>query len=185
MLHGKVQLSRKNNPCYKSRTCQIHPSYPTSQRSSNSHPDDFVRARTNTANLATDSAHPHARTYNPPANPPTHSIAMYIRRYSTMYIQRYSRTAAVVLCCAVVRTYSCMQRESTTHGGVFCKCSFQGKTTPIQNLGHGRYPTAEALPAMLTAKVPVNGLCPTTLLTPPRLSRVHDPRSGEECKDDE
>ena len=55
--------------------------------------------------------------------------------------------------------------------------------TLTKNLGHVRYPAAEALPALLTARVPVNGLCPTNLLTQARLSsRVHNPRNGEEWK---
>ena len=54
---------------------------------------------------------------------------------------------------------------------------------PHYNLGHVRYPAVEALPAMLTAKVPVNGICLTTLLTHASLHVVvHDPRSGKERK---
>ena len=118
--------------------------YPPSQRSSSSHPDDFARARTTAANLATDSEHPYTRTHIPPTNPSTPPIAMFM--------QWYSKTAAVV------RTYS-KQRASTTHGGVFCKCSLQGKATLTKVKISDMLDTpAESLPAVLTARMPVNGL---------------------------
>ena len=101
LVHGKVQLSRQTDP-YKSRTCQIHTPQAKESSSSSSHPYGFARARTNAANLATDSAHQHARTHNPSTNPPTHPIAMDI--------QRYSRTAAAVFCCDV-HTYSSKQAK--------------------------------------------------------------------------
>ena len=101
-----------------------------------------------------------------------------------MYIQRYCRTDAIVLCCAVARTYS-KQRASTTHGRVFCcmvKCSFTRQNDPCENLGHVRYITRSGSSAChVHGESAVDR--PTALLTQMRLSSgVHDSRSGEEWK---
>ena len=87
----------------------------------------------------------HSPVSLPPTQPPTQSPCIY------------SCTAGLPLqySAAVVRTYS-TQLASTTHGKVFRRCSFQGKATLVENR-RVRYPAAEALPAMLTARVPVNG----------------------------
>ena len=112
----------------------------------------------------------HSPVSLPPTQPPTQSPCIY------------SCTAGLPLqySAAVVRTYS-TQLASTTHGKVFRRCSFQGKATLVENR-RVRYPAAEALPAMLTARVPVKSLCPTMLLTQVRLSSRTTPAEAGESR---
>ena len=74
-----------------------------------------------------------------------------------MYIHRYSSTAAVVLCCCSTHVQQAAGEYDTRRSVL--QAQLPRQNDHLKSLGHVKYSAAEALPGMLTARVPVNGLC--------------------------